>query len=71
MHWNEKNFFGKSSLGLDLTGCRYANMARLTNKAIFFKHLQAQCHFGMVYFGRVYPGHERSVVGVALRCTSN
>jgi len=26
-------------------------MARLANKAIFFKQLQYQCHFGMVHFG--------------------
>jgi len=32
---DEKGFFGKSALGLDLAGCRYAILARLTNKAIF------------------------------------
>ena len=51
IYWNEKKFSGKSTLGLDLRGCRYANMARLANKAIFFKQLHVQCHFGIVHFG--------------------
>ena len=32
----EKGFLVKA-LGLDLTGCWYANTARLANKAIFFR----------------------------------
>ena len=34
---DEKGFSGESALSLELTECRYANLARLATKAIFFK----------------------------------